>query len=104
MRFLNVMAAAKVLTGQTSAPNPSGGMMPATSPEGAAPSDAGGGQVLPPGSTQVPGRAEGAAAVRGARAGGASPQDALRAGQRVNPTANDGRRVPAMRDAYRGGP
>jgi hypothetical protein len=34
MRFLNVMAAAKVYGGMASAPNPSGGMTPATTPQG----------------------------------------------------------------------
>lgn len=39
MRFLNVLAASKVLMGMTQTPSPSGGMMPATqAPQGAAPS------------------------------------------------------------------
>jgi hypothetical protein len=90
MRFLNVMAAAKIMTGMGRAPRgkASGGMVPAT--EGGGGASAGGAPAeLPPGSTQVPGRSEGAAAVRGARAGGASPQEALRAGQRVSPTGRE---------------
>jgi hypothetical protein len=91
MRFLNVMAAAKVLNGMTVAPSPSGGMSPATPPDQAGGGAPGGPQqpVVPPGGTQVPGRQQGADAVRGARAGGASPQDALRAGQKAHTTNED---------------
>lgn len=91
MRFLNVLAASKVLMGMTQPPSPSGGMMPATqAPSGGGAPAPGGGPELPPGSTQVPGRAEGAAAVRGARAGGASPSEALQQGQQVAPTGRFG--------------
>lgn len=88
MRFLNVLAASKVLMGMTQAPSPSGGMTPATQGGGMAPQQAGAGaeEIVPPGGTQVPGRAAGTEAVRQARAGGASPGDALRAGQKANPT------------------
>lgn len=86
MRFLNVLAASKVLMGMTQAPSPSAGMMPATQGPGAGGGGAPAEAELPPGSTQVPGRAEGAAAVRNARAGGASPGEALRQGQQANPT------------------
>lgn len=90
MRFLNVMAASQVLLGMTQAPSPSGGMMPATAPGGGGGAPPGSPEMGPPaGSTQVPGRAAGAAAVQNARAGGASPSDALRAGQQANPTGNE---------------
>lgn len=91
MRFLNVMAAAQVLNGMTTAPSPSGGMTPATQGQPGGEMGGGGGrqQMVPPGGTQVPGREEGAEAVRGARAGGASPTDALQAGQRANPTGKE---------------
>lgn len=87
MRFLNVMAAAKVLQGMTVAPSPTGGMMPATQPGQQPGAGATPGGTPPPAHSSVPGRQEGADAVRQARAGGASTQEALQAGQRANPTA-----------------
>lgn len=90
MRFLNVLAASQVLLGLSRAPSPSGGMMPAT--QGAPPGGGGSQQQQPMGpahSAPVPGAAEGTQAVRDARAGGASPQEALQAGQRVHPTGRE---------------
>lgn len=86
MRFLNVMAAAKVLMGMSSAPSPAGGMTPATQGQGPAPAAPAqqGARVQ---HSTVPGREEGANAVRTARESGASVQEALEAGQAANPTA-----------------
>ena len=97
MRFLNVLAASQVVMGLNRAPSsPAGGMMPSTDPMQ---QQQGGGAGAPPmvGQTQGtprPGAPDaGTQAVQDARAGGASPQDALQAGQDVDPTA--GRKMPA---------
>lgn len=95
MRFLNVLAASKVIMGMTQPVSPSAGMTPATQAPGAAAAPAAGGAGAPPlqHSTPAPGHQQGVDAVRGARAGGATPQQALEAGQRANPTAGQGTRM-----------
>lgn len=97
MRFINMTAAFQVMMGMTRAPSPTGGMMPATQAPGQPQAPQAGGEepMVPPGGTQVPLRDEGAQAVRDARAGGASPSEALQAGQRRNPTAREDRQVPS---------
>lgn len=94
MRFINMTAAWQVYMGMTRAPSPTGGMLPATQAPGQPQAQPGGGQqpMVPPGGTQVPLRDEGAQAVRDARAGGASPSEALQAGQRRNPTGREPQR------------
>jgi hypothetical protein len=91
MRFLNTMAASQVLLGLSRAPSPSGGMAPATQgapPGGGAP---GGQQPMGPAhSTPAPGHQQGVDAVRGARASGATPQQALEAGQQAHHTQSEG--------------
>jgi hypothetical protein len=107
MRFLNVMAAAKVAAGMGRAPKgkASGGMGPATSPDqqggggGMAPTPMGPAHSTPPESRQG-----GIDAVRDARAGGASPQDALRAGQAADPTASGSYRHKPQQPQMRGRP
>lgn len=99
MRFLNVLAASKVLMGMTQPPSPSGGMMPATTPGGGgAPAPGGGGGPAIQHSTPAPMHQQGTDAVRKARAGGASPGEALQEGQRVAPTGNFGN--PPQRPSY----
>lgn len=105
MRFLNVMAAAKVIMGMGRAPmgQAAPNQPPSMGPNGQ-PQQGGGQQpMVPPGGTQVPGRAEGAAAARGVRTAGGTPQQALQAGQQANPTADFGAARPS-REPYRGGP
>lgn len=87
MRFLNVLAASQVLLGMTQAPSPAEGMMPATMGQGAAPAVTGEGEPFARHSTPPPDQAAGLRAVRGARAGGATPSESLQAGQAEHPTA-----------------
>jgi len=88
MRFLNVMAASQVLLGMTQAPSPAAGMMPATQAPGAPEAAAPGAQQFDQtqGTARPGAPGPGAEAVRAARAGGASPQESLQAGQNVQPT------------------
>lgn len=89
MDFLNVLAAARVLTGQSTAPNPAGGMAPATTaPPQAQPQQPQAPQIEQTQGTARPGAGgPGVDAINQARGGGASPQEALQAGQRAQPTA-----------------
>lgn len=103
MRFLNVLAASQVLLGLSRAPSPSGGRAPATTP---APQGQPGGESGAPGapppthSTPRPGHDKGVGAVRDARAGGASPQEALQAGQNVHATGQFGANPPRPANNY----
>ncbi|MCP4899942.1 MAG: hypothetical protein GY906_23485 [bacterium] len=97
MRFLNVLAASQVLLGNDQAPQ-GPGMIPSTEamPEAGAPG------APPPLVEQTEGTARpgapgaGAEAITAARAGGASPQESLGAGQAAQPTAGQKDRMNYM--------
>ena len=100
MDFLNVMAAAQVMMGMARAPagKGAGGMTPAPAGPGepGAPGEAPAAPLQH--SQQRPLHQPGVDAVRGARAGGATPGQSLEAGQRADPTGRFG--VPPERPSY----
>jgi hypothetical protein len=100
MNFLNVMAAGRVLMGmaRTPAGKGPGGMTPSTMGPGepGAPEEQ---PAAPPAhSQQRPLHGRGVEAVRGARAAGATPNEALQKGQAADPTGQFG--VPPRRPEY----